>query len=335
MQKNKAHLLVIRFSAMGDVAMAQPVVKAVLEQNPSVEITFLSTAFFEPIFQEIPNLRFYKAHLKQNHKGFFGLIRLFLALKKQKITAVADLHDVIRSNFLGLLFRLSGIKVVKIDKGRSEKKALTRPKNKVFKQLKTTHERYADVFRKLGFDITLPTKIEQKKQPPKPKKNIGIAPFAQHTTKQYPLKWMEEVVKTLSETYHIRLFGGGEKEKIVFDHWVAAYKNAENMIGKTSFSEEIKTISELDLMVSMDSGNGHLAAMNGVNLLIIWNLTHPFAGFAPFLTTTNNWLLPDRTEFPAVPTSVYGNKSLDGYENAIKQIPPKIVIEKIESLLLS
>jgi ADP-heptose:LPS heptosyltransferase len=38
------HILVIRFSAMGDVAMTVPVVKQVLQQNPGLQITFVSNA---------------------------------------------------------------------------------------------------------------------------------------------------------------------------------------------------------------------------------------------------------------------------------------------------
>ena len=54
------------------------------------------------------------------------------------------------------------------------------------------------------------------------------------------------------------------------------------MAGKYKFKEELALISNLDLMVSMDSSNGHLAAIYGVPIVTLWGVTHPFLGFAPF-----------------------------------------------------
>ena len=44
----KEHILVIRFSAMGDVAMVVPVVYSLAKQYPHVRITVLSRAFARP-----------------------------------------------------------------------------------------------------------------------------------------------------------------------------------------------------------------------------------------------------------------------------------------------
>ena len=55
-----------------------------------------------------------------------------------------------------------------------------------------------------------------------------------------------------------------------------------NIAGKLSFKEELELIRSLDVMVSMDSGNAHLAAMQDVKTITLWGVTHPYAGFAPF-----------------------------------------------------
>ena len=100
-----------------------------------------------------------------------------------------------------------------------------------------------------------------------------------------------------------------------------------------SLSEELALISNLDLMVSMDSGNGHLAAMFGVPVITIWGVTHPYAGFAPFNQPESNSLTADREAFPMIPTSVYGNKLPEGYDKAMKTIPPALVYERILQVL--
>lgn len=331
---------------MGDVAMTVPVLKSLVKQYPNVKLTILSRPFFEPLFINIPNVAFVAVDLKNRHKGLSGIFSLYFELRKFNFDAVADLHSVLRSHILRSLCRFSGKIVAKIDKGRAEKKALTRAENKVFKQLKATPERYADVFRELGFDLKLESIVKTNASSNEPLK-IGIAPFAQHAAKQYPLALMHEVVNSLSKKYDVYLFGGGEKEKAVLSSWSNEHLppdpqlhmptqrrgNIFSTVGKQTFAEELKLISTLDLMISMDSGNGHLAANYGVKVLTIWGLTHPYAGFAPYGSSKKNWLLPDLKKYPKIPTSIYGNNLPTGYETAMTSIPPKVILEKVEELL--
>jgi ADP-heptose:LPS heptosyltransferase len=329
---------------MGDVAMTVPVLRAFTEQHPDVIITVLSRSFLEPLFEDIDNVKFYAAHLEDKHKGFLGLYRLFKELKKMDIDAIADIHNVLRSKILCFFFASSGIKNAIIDKGRAEKKALTRIKNKVFKQLKTTHERYCDVFRKLGFKVDLSNPKFPSKQHLTPeilkiitldhKKWIGIAPFAKHKAKMYPLDLMEIVIKELDATnkYKILLFGGGNLEINALKTLEVKFKNTISVAGKINFMDEIRLISNLDCMVSMDSANAHLGAMQGVKIITIWGATHPFAGFAPFNQPNEYMLLPDLKKFPNIPCSIYGNKNCAGYDEMMRTIPPEKIIAKIKKI---
>jgi ADP-heptose:LPS heptosyltransferase len=103
--------------------------------------------------------------------------------------------------------------------------------------------------------------------------------------------------------------------------------------GKLSLEEELALISNLDLMLSMDSGNAHLAAMLGVKVITIWGVTHPFAGFAPFNQPDDYALLADRNLFPLIPTSIYGNKFPEGYENAAGSISFEAIVAKVKSTI--
>lgn len=92
-------------------------------------------------------------------------------------------------------------------------------------------------------------------------------------------------------------------------------------------------ISNLDGMLSMDSGNAHLAAMYNVPVITLWGVTHPFAGFGAFNQPMENHLLPDMERYPAIPTSVYGNKVPEGYEDVMRTIPPERVVAKVLDVL--
>ena len=337
------HIAVMRLSAMGDVAMTVPVLRAIVKQYPELKITVISRPFFKPFFEGIPNLSFFAFDEKVRHKGFLGLLRLFVDLKKQNIDAFADLHNVLRSKVMRTLFFLSGKKTAFTDKGRTEKAALTRAENKMFKQLPTMFERHVEVFKELGFPVDLtfpifPGRLELDKETraiagDKKQKWIGIAPFAQYESKVYPLDLLEQVINRLSATdYKIFLFGGKQDVELLN----VLGQNKENVItiaGKIKFQQELQLISNLDLMLSMDSGNAHIAAMYGIKVITLWGATHPYAGFAPFNQPSEYAVVSDRTQFPKLPTSVYGNKTVEGYENAMRTISPEMVFNKIITTL--
>jgi ADP-heptose:LPS heptosyltransferase len=332
-------------SAMGDVAMTVPVIRALAEQHPNVKITIVSRPFFKPFFDGIPNVSFFAVDLKQRHKGFFGLLKLYSDLSRLNIDAVADLHNVLRSQIIRNLFALGGKKIAAIDKGRADKKALTRGENKVFKPVKMMVERHVDTFKKLGFSIDLSNPKFPKAATLSPEiititgeksnqKWIGIAPFAQYQSKVYPQDLMQEVINKLDSGTNnkIFLFGGGNKEIEILDSFAKGKGNVINVAGKLRLQEELDLISNLDVMLSMDSGNAHIAAMLGIKVITLWGATHPFAGFSPFNQPHENCLVSDREKFPLLPTSVYGNKEIEGYEDAMRSIAPEQVVAKINAV---
>lgn len=347
MSKSIQHIAVIRLSAMGDVAMTVPVIRAFVEQNPNVKITFVSRPFFKPFFDGIPNVSFFAVDVKKRHKGFLGLLKLYSDLKKLNIDAVADLHNVLRSQIIRILFFLSGKKVAATDKGRAEKKALTRAENKIFQPVKSMVQRHVDTFNTLGFNVDLSNpKFPEKAVLSKEiieilgeKQNfnwIGIAPFAQYESKVYPLDLMQKVIDelALNASNKIFLFGGGNKEIELLNQFSKNKENVINLAGKIPFQQELQLISNLDVMLSMDSGNAHIAAMIGVKVVTLWGATHPFAGFAPFNQPLENCLTSNREQFPFLPTSVYGNKKVDGYEDVMRTISVEKVVASIQSQLV-
>ena len=213
--RNGHTILAIRFSAMGDVAMTIPVMREVLEAYPDLTIVFVTNKNWGALCEGIPRLVFFPADLKGVHRGVRGLYRLFKALRAAHpgVEAVADLHHVLRSRVLRTFYRLAGIRVSVIDKGRKEKQALTRKENKVLKPLVSTISRYREVFRGVGYGVAATDKPAESRGV-SGRKKIGIAPFATYKEKTYPLEKMEEVIIRLLERQDldILLFGGGASE---------------------------------------------------------------------------------------------------------------------------
>ncbi len=335
------HILVIRFSAMGDVAMTVPVIKNVLQQNPQVRITVVSNSFLQPLFQGIERCHFYPAYLQKQHNGIAGIYELFKELSTtNKFNAIADLHSVLRTSLLKIFFGFSGFKIATIDKGRKEKNALTRKKNKVFIPLISTQERYAAVFRKLGLVVvlkndspvfgkqTIPVAIQNIFSTGK--KIIGVAPFAQHEEKMYPLEKMKAVVQQLAgENNTILLFGGGQKEVSILQLWADELAGVINITGKFSFAEELAIISNIGLMVSMDSANMHLASLFNVPVVSIWGATHWYAGFYGWAQQKKNIV---QAELSCRPCSVFGNKPcFRGDHACMNMITQQMIVDKIKN----
>lgn len=333
MQKPK-HILVIRFSALGDVAMLVSVLNIFQKKYPEVKLTILTKSFFKPLFRDL-EATIYAPDFKNEHKGILGLYKLAKQIKSLKIDAVADVHNVLRTKILKLF--LFGTKFKQIDKGRKEKKALTN--QKLFKQLKTTHQRYADVFEALGYPIDLNNNIAL--EPKKLSKSsqiltgqstlpwVGIAPFAAFKGKMYPLDLMEKVIESLSKNNQVFLFGGGKTEVNVLNNIASKYANTINIAGQTNLGDQLDVISNLDVMLAMDSGNAHLAAMLGIKVVTIWGITHPYAGFYPFKQPMEFALLPSKKDYPLLPTSIYGNKCPENYLDVASTITPTRVISKV------
>ncbi len=335
----------IRLSSLGDVAMTVPVLLAFRRQYPEIPLIFLTKGPLAPILERIPLLEVHALQAEGKHRGLWGLYRLRRELHRRDYSKIADLHGALRTQILRVLFAGSGKSFEVLKKGRREKRRLTSGDPEYFKPLRTTHERYADVFRSLGYGITL---TAEDLLPPEPwpealaheleretSCRVGIAPFADFAGKRYPLDQMKKVVEMLARIPGIRiyLFGGGAEEVAELRSWEAAYTHCFSAAGVFGLSEELAVISNLDLMLSMDSGNGHLAANYGIPVLTIWGVTHPYAGFAPFLQPASHAIVADRDQYPKIPTSVYGNRVLAGYDNAMRTISPIVIYERIAEVL--
>lgn len=336
--------MVIRTSALGDVAMTIPVLKQLLQLYPDLKLTVVTTPSFTPMFEQLERTEIYALEKRGKHKGFIGIYKLFRELKaKHRYDAVADLHNVLRSVILRNLFRLSGVRVAKIDKGRKEKKELTMKEDKKLVQLKTSFQRYADVFNELGFSFTLDKDQAAFGKQPLPsnaadlfarnKKYIGIAPFAKHGEKMYPVDKMLVVIQQLHNDTNNQLFffGGGKEEVKLLTEWEARFPGVINLAGKFSFSEELAIISNIDVMMSMDSANMHLASLFNVPVVSIWGATHPYAGFYGWGQKPGNAV---QIELYCRPCSVFGNKPCYRGDHAcMEQLPESMVVEKLNGVV--
>jgi len=326
---NSKKLLVIRFSALGDVAMVVPVLRALASAYPDWEITMLGKKNCQSLFKDMPeNVHFFAADFKGKHRGLSGLNRLLHDLRYREYDAVADLHDVIRSAYLRHRCLWRGKRVAHIHKDRYQKWLLVRHFYQYKHPLQSTISRYKAVFEELGFELYHIGKSPNIVLTPPKKQDIGIAPFAAHRGKIYPLNKMEHVVQALAEKMAARgekilLFGAGDKEKTILKGWQDKYPAVESLAGRYTMDEEIAIMAGLRCMITMDSANMHLASLVGTRVLSIWGATHPWAGFLGFGQDESDCI---QLSIPCRPCSIYGNRLCKFANYMCLDIPEKTII---------
>ena len=322
--------------------MTVPVLYSVAEHYPMHEFTVLSRENHAPLFERLPKNVHFKGVNLHYYSGLTGLLDLFHKLEREHYDAVADLHDVLRSKILRWAFQLKGVPVAHIMKDRPIRKALVRRKNKVFKPLRTSPERYADVLAALQCPVNvdfhsiygeskpaLPEEVEAVTGERKGGKWVGVAPFARHEGKVYPLPLMRKVLEQLNARRNVRvfLFGFGEKERLWCEGCERELPQVTSLVGKFDMGRELVLMSHLNVMLTMDSANMHLASLVHVPTVSVWGATHPYAGFGGFQVKGSEVI---QLPLECRPCSIYGKTPCyKGTFECMRKISPAVIADAV------
>ena len=290
----------MRFSALGDVAMLSPVVREYALQHPEDSVTVLSVPFCAPLFEDIaPNVSFLGRAVKTQYRGIMGLFRLFKELHAMHFDRIVDAHDVLRTKVLRQYFRLSGYEVRVINKHRSERRQLTaEPGKKVLQQLPTSFENYAEAL--WGGDFS------------------GLS-----GTAGYSGLSSDSGFSGYSGYSGLSSYSGDSGPLPPGGGRVGA-------VGRTSgLAAELELMRGLDVMLSMDSANMHLASLVGTRVVSVWGATHPYAGFLGWGQRAEDCVQKD---LPCRPCSIYGSKPCRyGDYRCLNSITPEEIVKAVTS----
>lgn len=327
-------MLIIRLSALGDVAMTLPAIYSLAEQYPSLDIHVLTRPFFAKLFINAPtNVEVIGADFKGEYKGIRGMTRLLRRLARLHPDCVADLHNVLRSWTIDTFFRLRGVKVAMVRKQRASRRKLLRNHTPQTNFV----DRYAQVFAKLGYPIHLTFRsIFPDGAPGSPMEiqhpAIGIAPFARYANKTYPPDRMFRAVRLLaSQGYHIYLFGGRGDEAETLGKWASEVSCCTSLAGQFPITDELAIMAHMDAMITMDSANQHLAALTGTRVVSIWGSTAPICGFLAYGQNPADTICMN---LPCQPCSVAGMPECPlGHFDCMNRITPQAIADKIHGIV--
>lgn len=339
-------MLVIRFTALGDVAMVIPVLYPVCRANPDTRFVMLTQEWSATMMINAPeNLVLRGINVRDKHMSIWAMWGFAARLNDEfHFDAVADLHGVWRSWAIDLRLKLSGVKVAQVNKWRKARRQLVSGRSK--EAVPNTVTRYRAVFAELG--LTLPPADEfttiiddgpELSSMLAPEKGvderwIAVSPFSSHPTKVYPFERVAAMVVALASrpNYHVFLFGGGKQEKITLR---PLGKNLDRVVSlaeiRHGFEDEFAVLSRCDAMVSMDSANMHLASLVGLPVIGIWGPTTPACGFMGYNQDINN--VVERKDLSCRPCSIYGERKCRYGDTHCLDIDPEEIVERVVNLV--
>ncbi|MFN3605272.1 MAG: glycosyltransferase family 9 protein [Leptonema sp. (in: bacteria)] len=348
------HLLILRFSSMGDVVLSVPVLYSLVKKYPDIQITYLTRKEYKPFFYNIPGVEVIGIDFKLNHyKGILGIYRIYKEIKRLgPYDYGIDLHGSLRTKILKFFFGKE-LKFATIVKGRKEKLAQTRRKNKILKPLPHTIDRYFHVFERAGLfgkissgpwiSLDMYSKKLAKefltRQNIEKKENIwlGVAPFAGHEPKTLPLDKIKGLLEIIQKYLNctVFLFGGGKIEIQKLEEIHQKFPmNTIVVAGKLPLEGEMALIEKLDLMIAMDSFNMHIACLIGIPVISIWGATHPYSGFGPYGQKEETIIQIPPEILTCRPCSIFGNKKCYRKDLAcLNWIEPEDIYQRICTIL--
>lgn len=288
-------ILIIKPSALGDVVTALPALSSLRASFPNAEITWLIRPEFAPLLSSVSGwnktLIFDRILLGKwfyNPKAFSAMIRVLSELRKGKYDLVIDLQGLFRT---ALFTRLTGCK-----------KRFGMTTAREFGHLFYTHsidqdpdsihviDYYLKIVKAAGastikkdFNI-IPsdqaaryiTALLLKNNIP-PEKYAILIPSAAHTFKCWPIEKFAQIAEKINAQFDLNIIAVGSKnESELIDKLTATAKvPVANFAGLTDISQLVAILKGAKLVISNDTGPGHIAAALNRKIVIIFGQTNP------------------------------------------------------------
>lgn len=336
------HLLVIKTSEMGEVALTVPIIKGVVKDNPDISIALVTRRPYFSFFAGIPQVNLICPEFKHRHKGLLGIYRLYRDLSSiGDYDYIIDLQNSFKSRLLTFIFKRHGIKCLRIEEDEEAKRILIAGKEK--KPIKHIVERYREIFEKTGLtfqpekrycfspdDDTL-IKISSFFLFEEESLNIGIAPYSIHSLKSWPEEYMIKLMHLIESRQKAKfwLFGSYDESDRLRE-FNEKFPNAFLVAGQLHLHDELAIMGHLDFMISMDSSNMHMAALAGTKVISIWGGTDPIAGFSAWQQPEEYSLRIPIEQMTCRPCTINGKGKCKREDMAcLMQITPEMVYEHL------
>jgi lipopolysaccharide heptosyltransferase II len=340
-------ILIIRFSSIGDIVLASPLIRILHRRFPASQIDFIVQKQYAELIQYHPNLNFIHEF---DTKGGFSELRLLAGkIRHEKYDLIIDIHNSLRSRFIRYLSK--AVKVAVINKRIIARTILIKTKKNYYRDLVSVADRYIEPVKIFGInndanglEVFIPdrtrSRISEKMFSLKPdtfKKVIGFCPSAKHATKRWPEERFIEMGIRLTHEQKAKIVIFGGKNDTVLCAAIANGINsrsegecAANYCGQFSLLETAAAIKSCGVIVTNDSGLMHIAAAMKRKIVAIFGSTVREFGFFPVGIEN---IIVERKDLYCRPCSHIGRGSCpEGHFRCMNEISVDDVINAIDAI---
>lgn len=326
-------ILILRLSSIGDIVLTQPVPQLLRENYPNATIDFLTKPAYQGVVEAfgcIDNI-----YLWQDKQAVLKTIR------KQKYDLLVDLHAKLNTFIIKIL--CGARKIITVNKKHWYRQALTKKIVKkpnqamshIYQQtLEKINLQSDSRFPKLHPDLNLREQTDKLLTAAGINRNkhlIGVFPGALHYNKRYPVSYLTQFINMVPEELNCQFVILGSEADKVFANRIIAMTQVKlfDLCGQVDLAELIALISNLDAVISNDSGPMHITAALQKPQIAIFGSTHSVLGFSPL----NFKALLLQANLKCQPCSTYGKSKCPlGTLDCLKKITPQHLLDSFLEL---
>jgi lipopolysaccharide heptosyltransferase I len=295
------NILIIKPSSLGDIVMALPTLSALRRSFPNARISWFVRPEFEPILKNHPHLtdiilfdRRFLGKAWYNWRAFASLLSLIRQLRRGKFDAVFDLQGLFRTASLSWL---SGCKK-RFGMANARELAHIFYTHKIEQDRDCIHlvDYYLRIAQNAGVcdtevQFVLPANSVAADSANRLLINHNVnsnsyavfIPTSAHSDKCWPIERFAALADRISSQFGFSIIAAGTTAERGYVEKLKAAANVPiaNFAGRTGLAELVALLKSAKLVVSNDTGPGHIAAALGTPLVLIFGRSNP-ARVAPY-----------------------------------------------------
>ncbi|MBD66071.1 MAG: hypothetical protein CME62_12745 [Halobacteriovoraceae bacterium] len=335
------HIMLVRFSSMGDVVIQTSLVEFLKKNIPQLEITFVTQKLNRVFLDNHPHIdRTLYYEKKSGQKDLNQLLKLISDIKKTNPDLIIDLHNTLRSKVMRLL--TPSLPHMVVNKRSFWRKLLVLTKKDFLAKQSPQHLRIREDFSRIfNLDVfndsdkltRISADFDQILTQKKP--ILVIAPVASFKTKIWPMEHYEQLIKLLRSDsyfsqYKIEIIAGPEDRYCSELGQAYSDELVQNRQGQLSLHETCSLIASARLLIGNDTGMNHIAESFHIPTITLFGSTSPSFGFRPHLVHSDYMY----KNISCSPCSVTGSKPCHRpTHECMLAIKPEEVHHKIKSIL--
>jgi len=295
MSQEFKNILIIKPSALGDIALALPAVTALHDSFPQAEISWLVRPEFSPLLEDHPCLkqlilfdRKKLARAWQSLAALHALRDLLRELRNHHFDAVFDFQGLLRTALLARATRCPlryGLAAAREGATLFYTHGIAQdPDNLhlVDYYLKIVQAAGAHVMAPRFFLPTVPQATDSVNQyladhGIEPQTYVVLVAGSAHGDKCWPAPRYTELLGRIHARFSLPVIAAGSKAERAGIQQIADACKAPvlNLAGETDLKELVALLRQARLVISNDTGPGHLGAALGVPLVMMFSWSNP------------------------------------------------------------